>query len=43
MKAVATTLIASASFVTFLSGYASADIGMAPVVPENLKVPEHKR
>ena len=39
MKAVATALIASASFVTFLSGYASADVGMAPVVPENLKVP----
>jgi hypothetical protein len=39
MKAVAATLIASASFVTFLSGCASADVGMAPVVPENLKVP----
>jgi hypothetical protein len=39
MKAVATTLIASASVVTFLSGCASADTGMAPVVPENLKAP----
>src|SRR5256712_4633357 len=39
MKAVATTLIASTSFVVFLSGCASTDIGMAPLVPENLKVP----
>jgi hypothetical protein len=39
MKAVAATFIASASFVALLSGCASVDIGMAPVVPENLKVP----
>ena len=37
MKAVATTLIASASIVAVLSGGASAE--MAPVVPENLKAP----
>ena len=37
MKAVASTSIASASFVAFISGCAS--VGMAPVVPENLKVP----
>jgi hypothetical protein len=39
MKAVATTLIAGASFVTVLSVGAFTDIGMAPVAPENLKVP----
>ena len=39
MKAVATTLIASASFVAFLSGCASSGIGMTPSVPEKLKVP----
>jgi hypothetical protein len=38
MKAVTTTLIASASFVAFLSGCAPSDIGMTPSVPENLKV-----
>jgi Protein of unknown function (DUF3455) len=37
MKAVASTSIASASFVAFISGCAS--VGMAPVVPENLKAP----
>jgi hypothetical protein len=39
MKSLDTTLIAIASFFAFLSGCASPDIGMAPVVPENLKVP----
>jgi hypothetical protein len=39
MKAIAATFIASASFVTLLSGCGSVDIGMAPAVPENLKVP----
>ena len=39
MKAVATTFIASASFITLLSGCASSQIGTTPVVPENLKVP----
>ena len=37
MKAVASTSIASASFVAFISGCAA--VGMAPVVPENLKAP----
>ena len=39
MKSLDTTLIAGASFVAFLSGCASPDIGMTPVVPENLKAP----
>ena len=39
MKSLDTTLIAIASFFAFLSGCASPDIGLAPVVPENLKVP----
>jgi hypothetical protein len=39
MKAVATTLIASASFVAFLSGCASSDVGMTSSIPDNLKVP----
>ena len=39
MKAIATTFIASASFVTLLSGCASVGTGMAPAVPETLKAP----
>jgi len=39
MKRLDTTLIARASFVAFLSGCASPDIGLTPVVPENLKIP----
>ena len=39
MKSLDTTLIASASFLAFICGCAAPDIGMAPVVPENLKVP----
>ena len=38
MRLVAIELIATASVVTFLSGFALADIGVADV-PENLKVP----
>jgi hypothetical protein len=38
MRRVAANLIATASFVTFLSGFDSADIG-AGDVPENLRVP----
>ena len=38
MKPVAAYLIATASFVTFLSGFASADAG-AGDIPESLKVP----
>jgi len=39
MKTFDVTLIARISFVAFLSGCASPDIGMTPVAPENLKVP----
>jgi Protein of unknown function (DUF3455) len=39
MKSFDTILIARTSFVVFLSGCASSEIGTAPVVPENLKVP----
>jgi hypothetical protein len=39
MKNVDTTLISTASFVAFLSGCASPNIGMTPAAPENLKVP----
>jgi hypothetical protein len=39
MKTIAATLIASASSVALLSGYAFADMGSAPGVPENLKPP----
>jgi len=39
MKPITTTLIASASFITLLSGCAPSQIGMTSVVPENLKVP----
>lgn len=39
MKSLDKSLIAKASFVAFLSGCASPDFGMTPVVPENLKVP----
>jgi hypothetical protein len=39
MKKFDTSLIARVSFVALLSGCASPDIGMTPVVPENLKVP----
>lgn len=38
MKVVVTPLLATASFLTFLSGSASADIGTTRV-PENLRVP----
>jgi hypothetical protein len=38
MRLVAASLIATASFVTFLSGFASADIGGGDV-PESIKVP----
>jgi hypothetical protein len=38
MRLVAANLIATASLVTFLSGFASADIGVGDV-PESLKVP----
>lgn len=38
MKIVVTHLITTASFLTLLSGFASADIGTARV-PENLQVP----
>jgi hypothetical protein len=39
MKSLETTLIATASFVALFTGCASAQIGMNPAVPENLKVP----
>lgn len=39
MKAVAATLVAYASSVAFLSGCASLDSAVPPVVPANLKVP----
>jgi len=38
-RAVAASLIAGASFVACLAGCASADIGTAAAVPDNLKVP----
>jgi hypothetical protein len=38
MRLVAVKLIATTSFLAFLSGFASADLGAADV-PENLKVP----
>ena len=39
MRTFDVILIARISFLTFLSGCASPDIGMTPVAPENLKVP----
>ena len=42
MRPVAASLITTASFVTFLAGFASADIGVGDV-PESLKVPETQR
>jgi hypothetical protein len=39
MKSLDVTFIAKTSLVVLLSGCASPEIGMTPVVPENLKVP----
>ena len=39
MQSFGMTWIAGASFAAFLSGCASRDAGVTPVVPENLKVP----
>ena len=39
MHSLDANLIAGTSFVALLSGCASTDIGMTPVVPENLRVP----
>src|SRR5258706_1964424 len=39
MKSLDTTIAAGASFVALLAGCASAQIGMNPVVPENLRAP----
>ena len=39
MKSLDTTIAAGASFAALLAGCASAQIGMNPVVPENLRVP----